>query len=227
MPVGAIKGPDAEKVWERAVAQADKGYPGLKSSNPDKFYAITMTIYKKMCTKHNCSPKAEGLGSLIRKLELLSEGGMARVNVKAMDVEALKGQIIAFHRRYRVIADMLWEDGTNRNSPGYVFLREHPEIERKWEKFRGAFDEFLKSIWTAGKYLDVKVAKPRGAFEDRVEESSTFTGVAMALDRAVVRARRLADTLRGKGLSVQRSEVRDQLHKYADELLQIAKEFEA
>lgn len=59
MPVSSIKGPDAEGVWARASKQAEKQYPGLKSSDSDKFYAIVMTIYKSMCLKSNCTPKAE------------------------------------------------------------------------------------------------------------------------------------------------------------------------
>ncbi|MDD5511911.1 MAG: hypothetical protein PHI12_14060 [Dehalococcoidales bacterium] len=73
MPSNVVKGPDAEEVWKRAVAAATDQYgKSLKTADPDKFYAIVMTIYKSMCSKHHCTPKAEKLLKTIRRLELLS-----------------------------------------------------------------------------------------------------------------------------------------------------------
>jgi len=71
MPNSAIKGKDSEKVWGNARSAADKQYPGLSSKDPDKYYAIVMTIYKKMCTKHSCTPKSESLESVLERLEML------------------------------------------------------------------------------------------------------------------------------------------------------------
>jgi len=69
LPQGVIKGPDAESSWKAAVAAAQEQYPGLKSKDSDRFYAIVMTIYKKMCKNKSCTPKSEGMGSLLRRIE--------------------------------------------------------------------------------------------------------------------------------------------------------------
>jgi hypothetical protein len=70
MPTGAIKGPNAEEIWKRAKKIAEEGYPGLKDSNSNKFYAITMMIYKAICKKHGCSPSEERTSLLLGRLEL-------------------------------------------------------------------------------------------------------------------------------------------------------------
>lgn len=70
MPTGAIKGPKAEEVWTRSKRVASEGYPNLESSNPDRFYAITMSIYKAICKKHGCSPSEERTERLLGRLEL-------------------------------------------------------------------------------------------------------------------------------------------------------------
>lgn len=80
MPSNAISGPDAEKIWDRASEQASNQYGNLKVSNPDKFYSIVMSIYKNMCTKHNCTPKNESdMSMVLRKLELL-ESSVPKIN---------------------------------------------------------------------------------------------------------------------------------------------------
>lgn len=71
MPVGVIKGPDSEVMWNRAKEAAQEQYPGLKGKDKSRFYAIVMTIYKNMCTKHNCTPKAESdMSMILNRLEL-------------------------------------------------------------------------------------------------------------------------------------------------------------
>lgn len=71
MPVGVIKGPDSEIMWNRAKEAAKEQYPGLKGKDKSRFYAIVMTIYKNMCTKHNCIPKAESdMSMILNRLEL-------------------------------------------------------------------------------------------------------------------------------------------------------------
>jgi len=80
MPSSAIKGPEAEKTWDKAKEAAKKQYGNIEKSNPDKFFALTMTIYKSMCTKHNCSPKDESMSSLIMRLEL-TEALTAKLNL--------------------------------------------------------------------------------------------------------------------------------------------------
>jgi hypothetical protein len=82
----SIKGSDAEKVWARANKVASEQYPGLKSKNPDKFYAIVMTIYKSMCTKNACTPKAESrsrsMKEMIEELQMESKGLVIPSGVK-------------------------------------------------------------------------------------------------------------------------------------------------
>lgn len=71
MPVGVIKGPDSEVVWKRAKEAAQEQYPGLKGKDKNRFYAIVMTIYKNICTKHNCTPKAESdMSMILNRIEL-------------------------------------------------------------------------------------------------------------------------------------------------------------
>jgi hypothetical protein len=71
MPVGAIRGPEAEKTWSMAKAAAKKQYPGLESKDKDKFFAIVMTIYKSMCKNKSCSPKRESMSVILGRLELI------------------------------------------------------------------------------------------------------------------------------------------------------------
>lgn len=69
MPAGVVKGPKSEEIWKRAKVAATEGYPGLESSDSNKFYAITMTIYKAMCKKHGCTPSEERMSRLLGRLE--------------------------------------------------------------------------------------------------------------------------------------------------------------
>lgn len=71
MPVGAIRGPEAEKAWKSAVAAAKEQYPGMKSKDSDRFYAIVMTIYKSICKNKACSPKRESMSSVLGRIELM------------------------------------------------------------------------------------------------------------------------------------------------------------
>jgi len=61
MPNKVIKGPDAEKMFSKAQEVAAKDYANLKVSDPDRYYAIVMAIYKKMCMNNNCTPKDESI----------------------------------------------------------------------------------------------------------------------------------------------------------------------
>ena len=61
MPIGVLKGSDSEKYWEMAKKSAKEQYPGLESKDRDRFYAIVMSIYKKMCKGKDCSPKEESM----------------------------------------------------------------------------------------------------------------------------------------------------------------------
>jgi hypothetical protein len=70
MPAGVVKGPKSEEIWKRSKKIAAEGYPGLETTNPDRFYAITMTIYKAICKKHGCSPSEERTSLLLGRLEL-------------------------------------------------------------------------------------------------------------------------------------------------------------
>lgn len=70
MPAG-IRGPEAEKSWDRAKAAAKEQYPGLEAKNKDRFYAIVMTIYKSMCKNKACSPKKEGMSDILNRIELV------------------------------------------------------------------------------------------------------------------------------------------------------------
>ncbi len=45
MPVGVVKTPEDEIAWERAKARAREEYPNARGR---QFWAIVMTIYKKM-----------------------------------------------------------------------------------------------------------------------------------------------------------------------------------
>jgi hypothetical protein len=81
MPVNSIRGPESEDIWGRASSVAKEQYPGLKSSNPHKFYAIVMTIYKQMCSKHKCEPKNESMAEALRRVELM-EGNQIIGKVK-------------------------------------------------------------------------------------------------------------------------------------------------
>jgi hypothetical protein len=58
-----------------------------------------------------------------------------------------------------------------------------------------------------------------------LDEAITFTGVVIALDRAVTRARGLVGKMSKKWLGKERMDVAVQLEGYAKELLNIAKEF--
>lgn len=82
----SLKGPDAEKIWARASKQAMDQYPGLKSKDPDRFYALVMTIYKSMCTKHACMPKAESrsrsMKEMIEDLQMESKGLVVPKGIK-------------------------------------------------------------------------------------------------------------------------------------------------
>jgi len=72
MPARAVKGPEGESIWNRAVATAQKQYPGLKNSDSSRFYAIVMTIYKNMCSKHECTPKSKHeMSMVLNRIELL------------------------------------------------------------------------------------------------------------------------------------------------------------
>lgn len=62
MPSNSISGSESEKYWKKAKAAADEEYPGLKASDPDRYYATVMSIYKNMCKNNDCSPKAESMG---------------------------------------------------------------------------------------------------------------------------------------------------------------------
>ncbi|MEJ2293275.1 MAG: hypothetical protein P8Y23_00725 [Candidatus Lokiarchaeota archaeon] len=74
MPTGVIKGPESEAIWARAVKTTEEQYPGLKGKDKNKFYAIVMTIYKNMCTKHKCTPKNESdMSMILNRLELFGE----------------------------------------------------------------------------------------------------------------------------------------------------------
>ena len=73
MPAGVLKGPKAEEIWARAKRIASEGEPGLEANNPDKFYAIVMTIYKAICKKHGCSPSEERMERLLGRLEISEE----------------------------------------------------------------------------------------------------------------------------------------------------------
>jgi hypothetical protein len=71
MPVGVIKGPESEAIWKRAKEAAQEQYPDLKRKDKNRFYAIVMTIYKNMCTKHNCTPKSESdMSMILNRIEL-------------------------------------------------------------------------------------------------------------------------------------------------------------
>jgi hypothetical protein len=78
MPAGAIRGKESEKTWGLAVKAAKEQYPGLKSKDSDRFYAVVMTIYKSMCKNRACSPKRESMSDLLCKLELL-EGANGKI----------------------------------------------------------------------------------------------------------------------------------------------------
>lgn len=70
MPTNAVRGPEGEEQWERAKKAAIDQYGDISKSDPEKFYSIVMTIYKSMCTKHKCSPKAESI-SMSKLISLL------------------------------------------------------------------------------------------------------------------------------------------------------------
>jgi len=59
MPTGVIRGPYSETAWKRAKEAAAAEYPGVEQSDPNKYYAIVMTIYKAICKKHGCKPANE------------------------------------------------------------------------------------------------------------------------------------------------------------------------
>ena len=71
MPAGAIRGRNAERIWKKATVVAREQYPGLKSKDSDRFYAIVMTIYKSMCKNKACSPKREGMSGILSRIELV------------------------------------------------------------------------------------------------------------------------------------------------------------
>lgn len=48
MPTNLVKTPADESKWSRAKSIVGKEYPGAKSKNPDKFYAITTHIFENM-----------------------------------------------------------------------------------------------------------------------------------------------------------------------------------
>jgi len=73
MPAGVIRGPKSEQMWKRAKAVATQGYPGLETTNSDRFYAIVMTIYKAMCKKHGCAPADESTSLLLGRLEICED----------------------------------------------------------------------------------------------------------------------------------------------------------
>ena len=158
MPSKVISGPDSEKVWDKAVAKAEKSYPGDRKSDPDKFYAIAMTIYKKMCTKSDCSPKAESrMVGLLRKFELLE-----RVSVQKFSPNELAIAIGGFIDRYRPIGQLIWDDETRKGSTGNLFLQDNPGVMKKFVKFRDAYHDLLSVVKRSGKYLNVRSVKPKG-----------------------------------------------------------------
>lgn len=71
MPSGAIKGPGAEEIWKRAKDIISQEYPGTEKSDPNKYYALVMTVYKSICKKHGCTPaREEKMSHLLGRLEL-------------------------------------------------------------------------------------------------------------------------------------------------------------
>lgn len=59
MPTNAVRGPEGEEQWERAKQVVIDQYGDISKSDPEKFYSLTTTIYKSMCSKHKCTPKRE------------------------------------------------------------------------------------------------------------------------------------------------------------------------
>jgi replication-associated recombination protein RarA len=61
MPANVVKTPADEKAWEKAKAAVRKQYPGIQEGD-DRFYALTMTIFKSMRGKAVKKSLAEEIG---------------------------------------------------------------------------------------------------------------------------------------------------------------------
>lgn len=77
MPPNFVKN---EKVWNRAKELVKKEYGDIKKSDPDKFYALTTTIYKSICKSpdYDCGKTYESTRSLLNRMaeSIISEAGV-------------------------------------------------------------------------------------------------------------------------------------------------------
>jgi hypothetical protein len=161
-----IKTKEDEELWQRAKDAVVDQYGDIEKSDPEKFFSIVTSVYKNMCKKHECSPfKNE---SISRKISELLERIAKKQNVTSIDTN--KEMLLKFYNNYKSVADQLWKDGTDKNSDGYSFMQDNPKVLEKWRSFRDAFDIFLRSVWDAGKHIDIKAVHDSSSDVNETDE---------------------------------------------------------
>lgn len=171
MPVGVIKGPGSEAAWADAVKAAEEQYPGLKSENKDRFYAIVMTIYKNMCKNKGCTPKAESdLSMILNRIELFEdaveglqlpsdyEGWQLRDPMTSEDRETSRKAVLELNSNMRTAARELkaWMDRHEADESNMALVG---------RKLSAVWGEYIKPVLFAEEYRSIGLSDAEPAYE--------------------------------------------------------------
>mgnify|MGYP001822898733 CR=1 FL=1 len=186
-----VKGPDGEKAWGRASAEAEKQYPGLKDSDPDRFYAIVTTIMKNICKsdKYDCGGFGESRGTMRDMINRLEE-----VYLKKMgDPTARKMMAYDTGSKARNFAGELAMALVDKGAPEGELAAEFPKVKRTGMAAVKALEAFAKAVFDTEKYIDVPVARVHGRLgEETLVEALTMGGIKATFDRGMDRANQFA-----------------------------------
>lgn len=154
MPSNLVRTKDGEKAWKKAKVAANKQYPGAEKSDPDKFYAIVTTIYKKICKSpdYDCRVGEEievktRMRSLIERLERIGNP-----EFRAMAVADLGRKVRNFSGEMAIsLAD--------KNDPYGELAMNSPKVKKTGQKMIKTMQEFVKAVLETEQYIDVKKSK--------------------------------------------------------------------
>lgn len=155
-----LKGKDSEDAWEKAKSIAMDEYSEEKDKDPDKFYAIVATIYKKICgsNKYACGVgESESVAS--GSMRLLIEKLGRIVNIGNPDARAMA--VYDLSRKIRNFSGEMAMALADKSDPYGELAHNHPGVKRSGRKMVDSMKSFVSSVEKTETYIDVKGEKPR------------------------------------------------------------------